>query len=70
MDFKRIINNDLNRVPYYITYMWNSKYNANKYTYETKTNTKNRLTVAKGRMREGRTGSLGLADANYYIWDG
>ena len=59
----------MNEVPYDITDMWNLKYNANKYICETKTNTKNRLTVAKGRMREGRNGSLGLADA-YYIWDG
>ena len=23
-----------------------------------------------GEVREGRNGSLGLAEANYYVWDG
>ena len=30
-----------------------------------------RLVVAKGEGKEvGRTGSLGLIDANYYLWNG
>ena len=48
----------------YITYMWNLKYDTNE---QKQTDTENRLVVAKGGMGEGRIGSLGLADANYYI---
>jgi len=35
-------------------------------------NIENRLLVAKegGGLRERWVGSLGLADANYYVWDG
>ena len=48
----------------YITYKWNLKYDTNE---QKQTDTENRLVVAKGGMGEGRIGSLGLADANYYI---
>ena len=50
--------------------MWNLKYDTDEHIYETETDTHtdNRLVVAKGEgMGEGRIGSLGLADANYYI---
>ena len=44
------------------TYLWN----RNRLT-----DVENRLVVASGRMGEGGlTGSLELADANYYIWTG
>ena len=48
-------------------YMWNLK-------YDTKQNrlsgTENRLVAAKvGVVEEGGTGSVGLADANYFIWN-
>ena len=54
------------RIPYDITYMWNLKYDTNEHSYKTSklTDMENRLVVAKG---EERIGSLGLADANYYI---
>ena len=54
--------------------MWNLKYDSNELIYETETDsqTENRLVVAKeeGVCGEGWIGSLGLADANYYIYDG
>ena len=50
-----------------IIYMWNLKYDTNEPTYETEKETY-RLVVAKGMgVEEGWTGSLGLADANWYI---
>ena len=50
--------------------MWNIKYGTNEPIYRTKTDlqTENRGVVAKGRRAGvGWIGSLGLADANYYI---
>ena len=60
------------QISYDITYMWNLKYNTNEHIYENRnrlTDMENRLVVAKlGRsMWEGRIGSLGLTDTNYYI---
>ena len=54
------------QIPNDITFMWNLKYDTSEHIYKTKTDsdTENRLVVAKW---EGRIGSLGLADANYYI---
>ena len=56
---------------YDISYMWNLKYDT-KWTYLRKGNrfTDNRthLWLPRGRgVGEGRIGSLGLADAKYYI---
>ena len=49
--------------------MCNLKYDTNELTYATETNSdiENRLVFAKGGVGEGWTGSLGLADANYYV---
>ena len=50
--------------------MWNLKYGTNEHIYETEagSQTENQLVVAKGREGgEGRTGSLELTAANYYI---
>jgi len=51
----------------YDIYMWNLKYDRNAHINET--DSRSRLAVARGSrgFREGWTGSLGLADANYYI---
>ena len=41
MDLEFIILNDISKreiqIPYYITYMWNLKYNTNKHIYRTET---------------------------------
>ena len=50
--------------------MWNLKYGTNELIYKTETNSqiKNRIvSVQGGGVREGGTGSLELADINYYI---
>ena len=55
--------------------MWNLKYSTNEPIYKTETDSDmdNRFVVSKG-VEEGegmgRTGSLGLVDANYSIWSG
>ena len=51
-----------------ITYTCNLKYDTNQLIYEIKTDSdiENRLVTAKGEQ-EGRSRSLGLADANYHI---
>ena len=57
-------------MPYDNTYMWNLKYDTNELIYETErdSQTENRLVVAKVEgVGEGCTGSVGLADTNYYI---
>ena len=48
--------------------MWNLKYDTKEPTYKTKTDSdiETRLVAAKGEW-EGRSGSLGLADASYHI---
>ena len=50
--------------------MWNLKCGANEPVFRAETDSQtwrtNRLVVAKGEG-VGRTGSLGLVDANYYI---
>ena len=55
----------------YITYMWNPKYGTNEPIYGTETKIRgieNRLWLPRGRrVGEGRSGRLGLADANFYI---
>ena len=57
------------QIPYDIIYMWNLKYDTNELIYETETQTeRTNLWLPRGSgLGEGRTGSLGLADANYYI---
>ena len=56
-------------MPYDITYMWNLKYDTNELIYQTETDSQTQRTTC-GCQREGawegRTGSLGLADANCY----
>ena len=51
--------------------MWNLKYDMNEHIYRMFYLSVNRLTDIEKRpvvaMEEGRIGSLGLADANYYI---
>ena len=54
--------------------MWNLKYNTNEHNYKTEADSQtpeNTLVAVKAgcweRGGEGRIGSLGLADANYYI---
>ena len=58
------------QILYDIIYMWNLKYDINQYIYETKTDSqiyRADLWLPRGRwVGEGRHGSLGLADANYY----
>ena len=61
------------QIPYDITYMWNLKYDTNELIYETDTDSQIQRTdlwLLRRRAREGWIGSLGLADANYYIQDG
>ena len=61
------------QILYDITSMWNLKYDTNEPICETETEsgTESRQVVAKGEgAREGWIGSLGLADANWYIQKG
>ena len=53
-----------------ISLIWNLKYGTNEPTYRTDTDSdmEKRLVVAKGEGEGVKwMGSLGLADANYYI---
>ena len=76
MDVEIIILSEVNQkdIPYGITYMWNPKCNTNELIYETETDSQTLRTdlwLPRGRsVGEEWTGSLGLADANYYILDG
>ena len=57
------------QIPYAITYMWKLKYDTDEFIYETEIESENRQVAARGKkMGEGWTGSLRLADANWYIW--
>ena len=48
------------------TYMWNLNYDTNEFIYEIETD----LQLPWSEMvREGWIGSLGLAYANYYLWN-
>ena len=60
------------QIPYDITYIQNLKYDTNELIYETETDSQTQRTDLwlPGGLGEGRTGSLGLADTNYYIQDG
>ena len=61
-------------MPYDITCMWNLKCDTNEHIYETKQIYRYRDQICGcqvgGGMEEGRTGSLELADTNFYIQDG
>ena len=78
MDLEIIILTEINqkeKVPYDITYMWNLKYDTNEPITETKTDSQIKRTDLQlplqlqggGGVWERRNGSLGLAEANYYI---
>ena len=54
------------QIPYDITYMWNPKYDTNEPIYRTETDSQ-RTDLWLPRGGEGGSGSVGLADANYYI---
>ena len=59
------------QIPYDITYMWNVKYDTNELIYKTETDSdiENQTYGCQraDRVGEGWIGSLGLADANYYM---
>ena len=61
------------QIPYDITCMWNLKYGTNEHICQTETDSQKMRTdlwLLMGRgMQEGWTGSLGLADANHYIYN-
>ena len=54
--------------------MWNLKYDTNELIYETETDSQTQRTdlelPREREVGERRTGSLGLADAGYYIQNG
>ena len=61
------------QIPHGITYMWNLKYDTNELIYKTEADSQTQRTdlwLPRGRVPEGWSGSLGLADANYYIQNG
>ena len=48
--------------------MWKLKYNTNQHIYKKQTHRYREETCGcQGQGGEGRNGSLGLAEANYYI---
>ena len=53
------------------TDIWNLKYNTNKHTCEQKQTYRHRKQICgcqgEGRVREGESGSFGLADAKYDV---
>ena len=56
------------QIPYDIAYMWNLIYDTNEYSTKQKHSQRTDLWLPSGRgLGEGRIGSLGLADANYYM---
>ena len=62
------------QIPYDITYMWNLKYDTNEPIHETETKSgtwRINWWLPRGRrVGEGRSGSLGLADAIWCIQNG
>ena len=58
------------QIPYDVTYMWNLKYDTNEHIYKTETDSliySTDLSLSRGKwVGEGRIGSLGLADGDYY----
>ena len=79
MDLEIIILNEVSQKEkekyHMISLTWNLKYDTNEINYKTETDShgiaceiENRLEVAKGwGVGDGWTGSLGSADANYYV---
>ena len=61
-------------MPYDITYTWNLNDGTDEPIYKTETDSQTYRTdlwLPRGRrMGVGWTGSLGLVDANYYIYNG
>ena len=58
------------QILYDITYLWNLKYDTNEPIYETETDSQTQRTdwgCQEDRVRAGRIGSLGLAEANCFI---
>ena len=55
------------QIPYDITYMWSLKYDKNEPIYETETDID--YPVERG-VGDRWSRDLGLADANYYMWNG
>ena len=53
-------------MPYDITYMWNLKYDITERIHETDRQ-RTDLWLPRERGKREMVGSLGLADANYYI---
>ena len=61
------------QIPCNITYMWNLKYDTNELIYKTETDSQTQKTylwlpVGQGEG-EGWNGSLGLVNANYYVYN-
>ena len=54
------------QIPYDITYMWTLNCKTNEHIYETETDSQTQR-ADLWLPRTGQCGSLGLADANYYI---
>ena len=54
------------QIPYDVTYMWNLKYNTNEHICEKQQTHRHREQTCVC-VAEGKIGSLGLADANYYV---
>ena len=54
-----------------ISLIWNLKYDTNEHIYETETDSQTWRTdlwlPGGGKVEKGWGGSLGLADANYYL---
>ena len=55
------------QIPYDITYTQNLKYNTNELIYETETDSQTQRKDLWLPRVGGQIGSLGLADANYYV---
>ena len=58
------------QIPYDITYIWNIVYSTNEHFHRKETHGEQTCGCQGGGRGSGRTGSLGLIDANYCIWSG
>ena len=55
-------------IPYYITRVWNLKYDTNELMYQTETDRHRGQTCNQKRgLGQCKIGNLGLIDANYYL---
>ena len=75
MDLEIIIQSEIRKrqIPHDFTYMWNLKYSTNEPLYKKETDLQTYRTdlwLPSRKGKGGRTGSLRLADVNYYIQDG